>query len=326
MVSPLISIVIPVYNVERYIERCVDSVLCQTYKNIEILLINDGSTDNSGFLCEKLANKDSRIKVFHKINEGLSATRNFGVEQSNGQFVGFVDSDDYIEEDMYEKLFNAIQSSQADMAECSLTRIYKNYSETFYNGDNFQIDLDAEGYVREYIDNVRLYGSAWCKLLKKEIAEKVKFPVGKIYEDCFYSLDLVKYLKKVTVISDSLYNYYIREGSITTKSFSHSDMDYIECINSWEDYIDNYFPQFKQLMLKRKVIAYLSIFNQTLELRQRKNNEDYKYLKYYFKSSLVKILQSKVPLEIKIAVLLLNINESFYKIILNILKNKYVND
>ena len=98
MVSPLISIVIPVYNVERYIERCVDSVLCQTYKNIE-LLINDGSTDNSGFLCEKLANKDSRIKVFHKINEGLSATRNFGVEQSNGQFVGFVDSDDYIEED-----------------------------------------------------------------------------------------------------------------------------------------------------------------------------------------------------------------------------------
>ena len=77
MVSPLISIVIPVYNVERYIERCVDSVLCQTYKNIEILLINDGSTDNSGFLCEKLANKDSRIKVFHKINEGLSATRNF---------------------------------------------------------------------------------------------------------------------------------------------------------------------------------------------------------------------------------------------------------
>ena len=139
-------------------------------------------------------------------------------------------------------------------------------------------------------------------------------------------MDLVKYLKKVTVISDSLYNYYIREGSITTKSFSHSDMDYIECINSWEDYIDNYFPQFKQLMLKRKVIAYLSIFNQTLELRQRKNNEDYKYLKYYFKSSLVKILQSKVPLEIKIAVLLLNINESFYKIILNILKNKYVND
>ena len=279
MIEPLVSVIVPVYNVEKYLEKCVNSLLQQTYKNIEIILVNDGSTDESGKMCDNLAQEDDRIKVFHKKNGGLSDARNYGVERATGEYIGFVDSDDYIEEDMYEKLYKAIQRSQADMAECSMTRIYKNYSEKFYRGDNFQIDLDDEAYVREYIDNVRLYGSAWCKLLKKEIAEKVKFPVGKIYEDCFYTLDLVKYLKKVTVISDSLYNYYIREGSITTKSFSHSNMDYIECINSWEDYIDNYFPQFKQLMLKRKVIAYLSIFNQTLELKQRKNNEDYKYLK-----------------------------------------------
>ena len=108
MIEPLVSVIVPVYNVEKYLEKCVYSLLQQTYKNIEIILVNDGSTDESGKMCENLAQEDDRIKVFHKKNGGLSDARNYGVERATGEYIGFVDSDDYVHERMYEKLLSAI--------------------------------------------------------------------------------------------------------------------------------------------------------------------------------------------------------------------------
>ena len=125
---PLISIIIPVYNVEKYLDKCINSVLMQTYKNIEILLINDGSTDSSGQICESYAKKDSRIKVIHKENGGLSDARNVGIEHSTGSYIMFVDSDDYIDCNMASVLYNLLNSTNSDMAICNCTKVDEEYN------------------------------------------------------------------------------------------------------------------------------------------------------------------------------------------------------
>ena len=118
--NELISIVVPVYNVEKYIEKCVNSITNQVYNNLEIILVNDGSTDNSGKLCDSLSKLDDRIKVYHKENGGLSDARNYGVERANGKYIGFVDSDDFIDSDMYKTLYDVIKRENADVAECNM--------------------------------------------------------------------------------------------------------------------------------------------------------------------------------------------------------------
>ena len=132
MNNELISIIVPVYKVEKYLEKCVKSILKQTYTNLEIILVDDGSPDNSGKMCDELAKVDDRIKVYHKKNGGLSDARNYGVERANGEYIGFVDSDDYIHECMYEKLYEAIKKSGTLIVECGVTRVYKNKERPHY--------------------------------------------------------------------------------------------------------------------------------------------------------------------------------------------------
>ena len=129
--NELISIIVPVYNVEKYLEKCVNSIVNQTYKNLEIILVDDGATDSSGKLCDKLAKIDNRIKVYHKENGGLSDARNYGVERATGDYIGFVDSDDYIDSEMYGKLYEAIKKENVDVAECNLKIIYPDREELF---------------------------------------------------------------------------------------------------------------------------------------------------------------------------------------------------
>ena len=185
MGNELISIIVPVYKVEKYLEKCVKSILKQTYTNLEVILVDDGSPDICGQLCDELAKTDDRIKVFHKENGGLSDARNYGVERANGEYIGFVDSDDYIHECMYEELYKAIKRSGTSIVECGVTRVYKNTLRSHYEGEDYFLVLDREGYLKEYLENKRLYGSAWCKLIHKDLAKKIKFPTGKIYEDAF---------------------------------------------------------------------------------------------------------------------------------------------
>ena len=129
-----ISVIVPVYNVEQYLERCVDSIINQTYKNLEIILVNDGSTDNSGQLCDELAKKDDRIRVIHKKNGGLSDARNVGIDEAESELIGFIDSDDYIDEDMYELLINNMKNANADLSMCGHFDVYNNVPEAQYFG------------------------------------------------------------------------------------------------------------------------------------------------------------------------------------------------
>lgn len=318
MDNELISIIVPVYKVEKYLEKCVKSILKQTYTNLEIILVDDGSPDECGRLCDKLAKVDDRIKVFHKKNGGLSDARNYGVERASGEYIGFVDSDDYIHESMYEKLHEAIKKSGAEISECGVTRVYKNMVRPHYEGEDYFLILDKQEYLKEYLENSRLYGSAWCKLIHKDLAKKIKFPTGKIYEDAFYTLELLKNVDKFTVISGNYYYYYIRENSITTRPFSSKDMDYIEIMDRIRDYTLSNFPRFKEQLLVRLTYAYLSIFNQLIVLDNYKTKKDYTVLKNKLKDNYFKVLvNKKAPRNLKVAILLLSINEGLYKFILS---------
>ena len=219
---------------------------------------------------------------------------------------------------MYEELYKAIKKSGTLIAECGVTRVYKNTLRPHYEGEDYFLVLDREGYLKEYLENKRLYGSAWCKLIHRDLAKKIKFPAGKIYEDAFYTLELLKTVDKYTLISGNYYYYYIRENSITTRPFSSKDMDYIEIMNQIEDYTLSNFPIFKEQLLVRLAFAYISIFNQLLEVDNYKIKNEYKVLKNKLKDSWFKVLvNKKAPKNLKVAILLLNINERLYKFMLS---------
>lgn len=269
----LISIIVPVYNVEKYLKKCVYSILNQSYKNLEVILVNDGSTDNSGKICDELSREDSRIKVYHKDNGGLSDARNYGVAKANGEYVGFVDSDDYIDQYMYENLYKAIRKYNTQIAECGITRVYKNNKlRPHYDGEEYSLVVDREGYLKEYLENRKVYGAAVCKLLSIDLAKVLKFPDGKVYEDVFYTLELLKKVDKYTLISGNYYYYYIRGNSITTKTFSSRDMDYIEIIDKIGEYTLNNYTKLKEKLFIRQGFAYLSIFNQIIQLNDYRQN------------------------------------------------------
>lgn len=313
-----ISIVVPVYNVADYLHYAIESLIKQTYQNFEIILVNDGSTDNSPILCEDYAKQYENIYVFHKENGGLSDARNYGVERASGEYIGFVDSDDYIHESMYEKLYEAIKKSGTEISECGVTRVYKNMLRPHYEGEDYFLILDKQEYLEEYLENRRLYGSAWCKLIQRDLAKKIKFPTGKIYEDAFYTLELLGNVNKFTIISGNYYYYYIRENSITTRPFSSKDMDYVEIMDRIRDYTLSNFPKYKDQLLVRLTYAYLSIFNQLIELDNYKTKKEYKVLKNKLKDSYFKVLANKkAPKNLKLALVLLSINERLYKFILS---------
>ena len=214
--KPLISVIVPVYKVEAYLHKCVDSILAQTYENIEIILVNDGSPDNCGAVCDEYAANHNHVRVIHKENGGLSSARNAGVDIAGGRYIGFVDSDDYISPDMYEKLFNAI--ADADLAICNC--IWVDESGTPCE-EVPQIKKEATltreqalEILMESRNNVA-YVTAWNRLYKSELLKAVRFPVGKIHEDEFTVHHFFNECKKIAVITDGLYFYVQREGSIT---------------------------------------------------------------------------------------------------------------
>ena len=324
----LISIIVPVYNVEKYLKKCVYSILNQSYKNLEVILVNDGSTDNSGKICDELSREDSRINVYHKDNGGLSDARNYGVAKANGEYVGFVDSDDYIDQYMYENLYKAIRKYNTQIAECGITRVYKNNKlRPHYDGEEYSLVVDREGYLKEYLENRKVYGAAVCKLLSIDLAKVLKFPDGKVYEDVFYTLELLKKVDKYTLISGNYYYYYIRGNSITTKTFSSRDMDYIEIIDKIGEYTLNNYTKLKEKLFRRQGFAYLSIFNQIIQLNDYRQIPEYSILIGKLKNIRSNIIFNKLaPKSLKIAIILLNINEGLYKKVLKKYKKYEVND
>lgn len=209
----MISIIVPVYNVDKYLGKCLDSLLAQTERDIEILLIDDGSTDDSCRICDEYSNLDQRVRVFHTENQGVSAARNRGLSESKGDYIGFVDSDDWVEPTMYEQMLNALKSNNADICVCSFAKEYLDRTEIAYN-------IKDLSYTRsESLRAIALgpfYSYVWNKLVKKNLCKDILFPEHHIYEDLSTTYKYFLNSNKTVTISSPLYHYRMREGSLIT--------------------------------------------------------------------------------------------------------------
>lgn len=228
-----ISIIVPVYNVERYLERCIESLLQQTYKELEIILVDDGSPDNCPAICDFYAQKDVRIRVIHKKNGGLSDARNAGTRCATGAYIGFIDSDDFVEPDMFEKLYKAIKKENADIAVCGFERVDT-------GGEKLGIDLEspikaetvsASEFMKKIVKgNGWYYTVAWNKLYSRKVAEAVMFPVGKIHEDEYTIHLFVNQCNRITVIDEICYHYTMNPKSITGAGYNSRRLMGIEAL------------------------------------------------------------------------------------------------
>lgn len=233
---PLVSVIIPVYKVEPYLRRCIDSIIHQTYRNLEIILVDDGSPDNCGAICDEYALRDTRVKVIHKENNGVSAARNTGLDNASGKYVGFVDSDDHIVPEMYERLMMAIESDQADIVFCSY---YSELSPTDIRSD-YSVELSLP--TGEYQERMR-YGMSsvevWSRLFRSNLFDGIRFPEGRRYEDFIIMPALYDKANKIVGIDDRLYYYNLYNISsimaLTNKTLSNQFEElcaYVERVRS----------------------------------------------------------------------------------------------
>lgn len=211
----LVSIIVPVYNVEKYLDKCVESLIKQTYSNIEIILIDDGATDNSGIMCDKWAREDKRVKVIHTENRGLSAARNVGIENSLGKFLGFVDSDDWVEPEMIEILMNNMLICNADISSCAMKKDYDEQKIVFQKQFGYKL-IKQKQMFHEVLCNEMVYGYVCNKLFLKDIIKDLRFD-EKLFsqEDMDFTMKYLERCKNCVYTESEYYHYRQRRESMT---------------------------------------------------------------------------------------------------------------
>lgn len=224
--NELISIIVPIYNVEDYLSRCIESILSQTYENLEIILVNDGSTDNSIDICKKYLEIDSRLKLIIKENGGLSSARNKGLENATGKYIAFVDSDDWIDKEMFKTMLNVAKNESADIVQCGVKKIKENgkVERILYSYDN-KYNCNEDILEAHFQDKISV--TVWNKLYRREIVEGIRMIEGKNNEDNMYSIEVLLSTNKVVCINDAYYNYLQRTNSIMKISFNEKKLDAI---------------------------------------------------------------------------------------------------
>ena len=236
MSEPLISVIVPVYKAENYLEKCVQSIRSQTYKNLEIILVDDGSPDRCGEMCDAFAGEDSRIRVFHKENGGQSSARNLGLDNMTGEYVGFVDSDDWIEPDMYQRLYELIIRHNAQIACCGIQNDFPSGKSTYFNPaypqDQRILTYNTLDALRETMINTRITYSPCDKLYHRSIFQDLRMTVGKIYEDMEILPKCVERASCVVYDPTPCYHYIMTESSTIRGSFQPRRM--AEADVAWE--------------------------------------------------------------------------------------------
>lgn len=258
-----VSIIIPVYNVEQYISQCLDSLINQTLQEIEIICINDGSKDNSLNILNDYAKKDSRIKIINKKNEGLSCARNDGLKAASGEYIGYVDSDDWVAEDFYEKLFIAAKKYNADIAAGNIVRCGKLVRK--YRIKYEKEELLTDGLEKLKAAQIPKYNYVWNKIYKRESLLKldIPFPAGKVYEDIRWSIKVIYYLENLVTVPESNYYYRKNQNSIVsvTKKSEKNMKDGDEAVDIMVQFAQehNLTEILKNNKLKRKKIKFCGL-------------------------------------------------------------------
>lgn len=226
--NKLVSIVVPVYNVEKYLNRCLDSISLQTYKNIEIILVDDGTQDNSGAICDTWSDKDPRVTVIHQKNGGLSNARNSGIAKANGEYLVFVDSDDIVAHNMVERLVILLEGEHADIAICGVYHIFDESRISFDTEEASVKVFDRRSAIKELWYQKSFLPSAWGKIYKRQLFDTSRFTEGILFEDIDLMHELFWKSRKIVYAELPLYGYVHRENSITTAKFSKKDCDILQ--------------------------------------------------------------------------------------------------
>lgn len=256
----LISVIVPVYMVEKYLSFCIDSILGQSYKNFELILINDGSTDTSPEICQEYANKYKNISIINQENSGLSAARNVGIDNAKGKYIMFIDSDDYIHEKLLEILYGYICKYHVAISMCSYLKVNDEIDRRkipLMAEDTIVNIIDDQGAMHMLLEN-QTTCVAWGKLYELELFNNLRFPAGKIMEDMFITPKIFKKAKIVAVSNEKLY-FYNQEGiSITKSDFNLKKLNMIEATFFWKEFTKEFYPL---LAKKAKIHYFTSVIN-----------------------------------------------------------------
>lgn len=249
---PTISVIVPVYKVEAYLDACVESIVNQTYKDLEIILVDDGSPDNCPAMCDAWAKKDSRIKVIHKKNGGLSDARNTGMAIATGEYIGFVDSDDIINSKMYELLFSTIKKTKSDIVQCK-SFLYYDFPLSEYpdiSEKNEIHSFDNTSAIKMLLTENLFTTTCWNNLTVSTIAKNTMFEIGRINEDVLWTYRAFSKAKTVTHIASPLYGYYQRSGSIMNSAYTIKRFDALYALEQRAEEIRKDFPDLYPSALK----------------------------------------------------------------------------
>ena len=245
----MISVIVPVYKVEEYLNQCVGSIVDQTYQNLEILLVDDGSSDASAVLCDDWAAQDSRAWVIHKQNGGLSDARNAGLKAANGTLFGFVDSDDWIGPELYERLWRSIQETKSDISACAVKMVWEDGRPEAMLTVRTNGTLDRDAAQEALLRETSLKHPVWYKLYRADTIRDAWFEVGKHHEDVFWSYQVIGRAERVSLIDYEGYFYRQRNESIMGSAYSLKRLDALEASTKWLAYILGNFPELANLAL-----------------------------------------------------------------------------
>ena len=321
--NEIVSVIVPIYKVEEYLERCVDSILKQTYQNIEIILVDDGSPDKCGLICDEYSFKDHRIKVLHKVNGGLSDARNAGIDVASGQYITFIDSDDYVADNYVEELIRAIQGTQSDMSMVA-AQVVSESSPCLLNGNKGNITCISsnEAIIRSL--HLSLRQSAWGKLYKTEVFSDIRFPKGMLYEDLAITYQVFDKIEKMAISDAKLYKYVIRPGSIMQSSFNILHYNSLIVADQAMDFVIEKYPNLYYQAEGRRVYSYFTVLRRMLlDGDSEKHKAQIEELKYKITTHSKNLLFNKrIKASLKLRILSYRMSDKLYLVVENAIYNR----
>lgn len=313
MEQELISIIVPIYNIREYLERCISSILAQTYSTLEILMIDDGSTDGTSELCDQIARRDTRIRVFHKKNGGSSSARNLGIRKAKGKFLGFIDSDDYIEPDMFEKLYTVLQERHVKMAQGGREEIDEQGNrlpDICTPPPNIEV-IESEAFMKELL--LHKGDCSFCtKLTEKALFDQVSFPEGVLNEDFHVLVQMLPKIDKIASIPDRVYHVFYKRNSNTRKQtrdeFSRVYGDNIDNADFVTKIVQEDFPALSNIAIRFGLYQRLDYLLHIPISKMEASNIQYEKIVTYLKNHRKQICDSKnLTLKNKVYLLLFSV-------------------
>lgn len=309
--EPLISVILPVYNIEQYLPDCMEALFAQTYRNLEIILVDDGSKDSSGRICDEYACGDDRIVVYHKPNGGLSDARNYGIERARGEYITCIDPDDVVDTDYMEYLLTLLQKNGVRMSVCQFReqcdgRIIADHGKA---GEDV---LSTRSCLERMLYHDGVDTSACAKLYHRDLFKTVRYPKGKLFEDIGTTYALMLQCDQIAVGYESKYVYRLRRDSIVNTRFHPGKMDLLEMTDRMAKDVAAVYPDLRDAVLRRQVYARFSTINQMLNTEgyDRERNGMIAYVKQHRREIL---RNPKAPKRDKMALALISVSYSLYR-------------